>query len=274
MKWPVSIGSGIEAFNFPLILAPVHPTLFPQPLAEMAIYESVEKNMTVSSMNDTRPKRCILIALTICAVSLQCRGYDLIIDQSAYRPHRTPTMSSWGQNVPYYMKEGDPLEYRGTYAVDPYSKMGLVRRFDRREGWSYVILSDPLPLEEGTMVSVAGRIVTVERPITGTGRTSRSKLLMAEDYQILHDTGPMLKKARDEYARIRGKLQDNISLPGSKLVLSEQPQWRVDWLKGEDALVVAAHCFDLMYAAEVQFLFSLKDERLQKVYFIEWFKGE
>jgi len=32
--------------------------------------------------------------------------------------------------------------------------------------------------------------------------------------------------------------------------------------------------FDLMYAAEAQFVFSLPDERLQRVYFTEWFKGE
>jgi hypothetical protein len=29
-----------------------------------------------------------------------------------------------------------------------------------------------------------------------------------------------------------------------------------------------------MYAAEVQFLFTIKDQKLKTVYFQEWFKGE
>jgi hypothetical protein len=212
--------------------------------------------------------------LAACLIIIGCRDYELVIDKTPYQPHRIPTMSSWGRNVPYYMKEGDALEYQGTYAVDTYSKMGLVRRFDRREGWSYAILSDPLPVEEGTLVAVRGRIVTVERPITGTGRINRSNQLNVEDYEILHHTARIREQARSEYARIREQLQANISLPGSKLILSAEPQWRMDWIPDQDAIVAAAHSYDLMYAAEVQFFFSLADEKLKKVYFQEWFKGE
>jgi len=215
------------------------------------------------------------IALTICvAAILHCREVDLILDRSVYEPHRSPTLTGWGENVPHRLKDGERLRYQGTYAVAPYGQVGLVRQFDRRQGWSHAILSAAIPVREGALVAVTGRIVTVERTITGTGRTIRIHQLEPTEVEVICETGPAQVRARRVYTRIRSRLQNHISLPGSKLVLAEEPLWRVDWLKGEKAIVVAAYSFDLMYAAETQFLFSLEDQRLERIYFMEWFKGE
>jgi hypothetical protein len=222
--------------------------------------------MNVKSIN--------LALLSTCLIFTACHHYDLVIGRSVYEPHRSPSLTGWGRNVPNDMKEGERLTFRGIYVPDRHSQTGLIRRFDRVQGWSYVILAETMPAEEGALVAVDGRIITVERPFTGLKRTSRSNRLQVEEYEVLCDTGPMRQEARREYARIRDRLQEEIALPGSKLRLLEDPQWRMDCLAGEEAAVAAAHSYDLMYAAEVQFLFSLRDNRLQAVYFIEWFKGE
>jgi hypothetical protein len=217
------------------------------------------------------------VTLAILAIGLlfnACRDYDLILGRSVYEPHRPPSMYRWGKSVAYYLEEGQELTYQGAYAVDPYLETGLVRRFDRREGWSYVTIEGTLPVDEGTLVEVRGTVITLEIPITGTGRTSRTNRLHIDDHLILLDTASLRERARREYARIRGDLQEKIALPGSKLILAADPQWRVDWIRGEDAVVVAAHSFDLMYAAEAEFLFSQTEGALQTVYFQEWFKGE
>jgi hypothetical protein len=127
---------------------------------------------------------------------------------------------------------------------------------------------------EGALVAVRGRIVTMEQTITGTGRIHRTQRLRPDDTEVICDTGPVRERSRHIYARIRSRLQKHISLPGSRLELSDEPRWRVDWIKGEKSIVVTAHNFDLMYAAETQFVFSLDEQGLEKIYFMEWFKGE
>jgi len=212
--------------------------------------------------------------MMLCAAALWCHDIDLVLDRSAYEPHRSPTLTGWGENVPDRLQEGERFQYQGIYAVEPRGRIGLVRRFDRRQGWSHAILSEALPVQEGALIAVSGRVVMVEQPITGTGRVHRSRRLKPDDIEVLFDTAPAREQARRIYARIRPQLQDRIALPGSRLVLAEEPRWRVDWLAGEATFVVVAHSFDLMYAAETQFLFSLEDEQLQRIYFMEWFKGE
>jgi hypothetical protein len=220
------------------------------------------------------PKRDTLFALMICFTALRCHNIDVIIGRSAFEPHRPPAMSGWDRDPAAELKPGDRLTFQGIYTVPAHGQIGQLRQFDRRQGWSQVNLSDLIPVENGALVAVTGQIVTVERPLTGIARVHRTLCLKPSDVQVISDTGPAQERARCAYARIRPRLQDQISLPGSKLVLAEQPRWQVDWLKGEQALIVSARSFDLMYAAEAQFLFSLEDEQLQKIYFIEWFKGE
>jgi hypothetical protein len=223
-----------------------------------------------------KPQAAVLIILLM-AQGMACpggKGYELLVDDSVYSPRMPPAMAGWGENVPYYREEGEKLYFQGTYALEPYGRIGMVRQFDRRKGWSYVTLAEPLPVEGGTLVEVRGTVMIQEQPIRGTGRINRVKQLHVEDHQVLYDARPLLKKARREYGQIREGLQKEISLPGSKLKLSENPDWRVDWLRGERLMVVVAHFYDLMYAAEAQFLFSMEDQDLKTVYFHEWFKGE
>ena len=215
-----------------------------------------------------------VILVMICAAVTGCREIDIVYDRSVFEPHRPPAMTGWGDNLASGLTPGDRLAYQGVYVDEPLGQTGLVCRFDRRQGWSHVILSGAIAVREGALVAVSGRIVTVERAITGTGRIHRTHRLKPDDIEVICDTGPARERARRIYARIRPRLQEHISMPGSRLVLAEEPRWRVDWLKGERSLVVTAHNFDMMYAAETQFLFSLDDQRLERIYFMEWFKGE
>jgi hypothetical protein len=201
-------------------------------------------------------------------------GYNLVIGKSCYAPRMPSPMAGWGENVPYHMEQGERLKYQGSYAEDPYGRVGMVRQFDRRTGWSYTTLDKPLPVDQGTLVEVQGTIAARERQSNGVGRNILVNRLKVEKHRIICETHSLQEQARNEYHSIRGKLQEKISLPGSRLRLSDDPDWRVDWLMGEDTIVVAAHVYDLMYAAEVQFLFYQEDQKLQAVYFYEWFKGE
>jgi len=224
-----------------------------------------------------RKLEAVLLTVILLAQGIGCwggRGYELRVDDSIYSPRMPPPMAGWGENVPHYREEGEKLHFQGTYALEPYGQVAMIRQFDRRRGWSYVTLSRPLSVEQGTLVEIRGTVMILEQPIRGTGRINRVKQLLVEDHQVLYDTHPLRERARREYDYIRERLQKEISLPGSKLQLSEDPDWRVDWLLGEGAIVVAAHCYDLMYAAEAQFLFTMEDQNLKTVYFHEWFKGE
>jgi hypothetical protein len=201
-------------------------------------------------------------------------GYELLVDDSIYSPRRSPTMAGWGENISRQRDAGTSLSYRGIYSQEPYGRIGMVRQFDRRKGWSYAILADPLPVEEGALVEVRGTVIIQEQPIRGTSRVNKVKQFKVKDHQVLYDTHPLQERAKLEYRKIREKLQNQISLPGSKLKLREDPDWRVDWLRGEASIVAAAHFYDLMYAAEAQFLFTMDEQKLVAVYFHEWFKGE
>ena len=215
-----------------------------------------------------------LALLAVLPSCLGVGGYDLVVGEGCYAPHHPPAMAGWGGNLPYYMETGEDLEYQGTYAVEPNGQAGLVRQFDRQRGWSYVTLGGVLPVDEGTLLEIQGRVVSHQVAGRSAGSVRTVKQVQADSHRVICNTGPFQERAGREYRMIRGKLQDAISLPGSKLQLGAEPEWRVDWLRGEETIVVAGHFYDLMYAAEVQFLFTIKDQKLKTVYFQEWFKGE
>ena len=218
-----------------------------------------------------------ILALSLLVQDLGCLGgggYTLRVGDSVYSPRRPPATAGWVKDVSDDMEAGAMLNYRGIYTKEPHSRVVMVRHFDRHQGWSYAVLADTLPVEPGALVEVRGTVIIHQQPIRGTSRINKVNQLKVEDHQILYDTRPLQERARREYRKIREKLQKQISLPGSRLKLREDPDWRVDWLEGEAAVVVAAHVYDLMYAAEAQFLFTMAEQKLEAVYFHEWFKGE
>ena len=97
-------------------------------------------------MPDARLKKYILIGLTLCALLIHCRKYDLIVGRSAYEPHQSPSLAGWGRNLGDDTKEGEQLKYRGVYVIDPSGRTGRVRGFDRRRGWSYLLLTETIPV--------------------------------------------------------------------------------------------------------------------------------
>jgi hypothetical protein len=224
-----------------------------------------------------RKTEIIVAVLALQILGLSCfgsGGYQLNIDDTYFTPHRSPAMAGWGEDLSRQAEESAELQFQGIYAQEPHGRIGLVRQFDRRKGFSHVILTGALPVEEGTLVQVRGTVVSQKQEDKGFRINGKTKRLRAEDYQILYDTRPFRDQAQREYRKIRGKLQKQIALPGSRLQLSPEPGWRVDWCPSERTFVVAAHSYDLMYAAEVQFIFTKEDGRLKSVYLQEWFKGE
>ncbi|MFC1683652.1 hypothetical protein ACFL0G_05560 [Candidatus Zixiibacteriota bacterium] len=214
----------------------------------------------------------ILFSLTL--LTLACRDYDIIAGRSCFAPHPPPSLYGWGQNLPESMMEGRELRFQGVYAQEPYGRLGMIRRFDSQAGWSHVTLTGALETEQGSLVEVRGSVIAEKIALRGTGRTLTVNKLSVQDQQILCDTAPLHALARREYAKTRDTFQEMIASPGSRLNLAADPNWRVDWIGDQGAFVVTAHSYDLMYAAEVQFLFSENQKRIQTVYFYDWFKGE
>jgi hypothetical protein len=196
----------------------------------------------------------LITILLLSSLTLACRDYDynIIAGQSYLAPHPPPSMAGGGRNVADDKRAGDSFQFRGTYAVEPHGKVAMLRQFDRERGGAYVTLDDLLPYPEGALVEVFGTVVTRVLPIRGTGRTIEVNELAVRDHRILCDNAPLLDLARKEYAKIREDLQEKIAAPGSKLRLAADPDWRVDWLEEEAAILVVAHSYDLMYAAEFQ----------------------
>jgi hypothetical protein len=228
-------------------------------------------------MKHMRTALSSILVLILLAPGLSCFGgntYQLHIDDTYFSPHRSLAMVGWGQNIPNLMENNAELRYQGIYVEEPYGRVGLVRRFARRKGWSYVILTDTLSVAEDTLVEVWGTVASQKPALQVAGKRGTGKRLEVENYRVLYDTRPLRERAQREYLKIREDLQKQVSLPGSRLQLGPDPDWRADWCHEERAIIVAAHFYDLMYAAEAQFLFTMDEQKLVAVYFHEWFKGE
>jgi len=174
------------------------------------------------------------------------------------------------------LKQHSQFSVSGVYSQKQFSKKYLpaVINFDKDNGIGYTVLAKSLTVKRGTWVRVEGSISDTLLSFGVTGTNMLSSVLRVNDFAQLGDFSPILCTTQKEYDKIRQKLQASITPKESKLILPSNPEWQL--LVDEESVQVIVYMVtnDLMYTAEVDFVFDINEIKLITVYANEWFKGE
>ena len=153
-------------------------------------------------------------------------------------------------------------------------KLPVIWRSDPTVGRNYIILAESLSVEKGSWVKARGTFSTQQFALGRRDATLPLKMLRVEEWQMLANLNPLRDKTQQEYKKIRNRLQTSITPAGSKLRLPEHPDWQLT-VDGEAGnAIVSMQINDLMYEAELSFVFRIAESKLLSVYAVERFKVE
>jgi len=103
---------------------------------------------------------------------------------------------------------------------------------------------------------------------------SGEKTLQVTSFKMISDLYSIKNIINKEYLRIRNNLQKKITPKGSKLRLTNEPEWIIWYNETEQKFIFTTHQYDLMYAADIEFIVNANTEKITDVFAREWFKGE
>ena len=166
------------------------------------------------------------------------------------------------------------VEARGVYesyfyAVKSYPALLSI---DPKKQLTYVLLQDSLEISPGDFIAVSG-IVVDSALKAGIAAHKMKSMLKVQHISIIQPTHKFLPAAQRDYK----KNYVRISTQGpkkSRLIWPASPKWRLLVNERTDEAIVYFSAADLMYALKVDFVYSIKNEKLCKVYVDEKFKGE
>jgi len=166
------------------------------------------------------------------------------------------------------------MEFTGVYCdqnvfIDKYP---VIRIYN--DGKFYIPLSSNLQCPDGTLVKIRGKIIELSVTYSIIKKTLSDHHLEPIDYEVVFNTQKLIKNVNEEYHRIRQKLQEQITIEQSKLQLTEKPQWAIWYDEGQKIFIFHLHQYDLMYAADIEFIVDAQTKKIRDVYASEWFKGE
>lgn len=156
------------------------------------------------------------------------------------------------------------------YAVEKQPALLWINSQDRAQ---FVLLADSLAVPFGDYVRLSGVVTNATMPLSHTYK-QRVNVLRSETVEILRDTHTFLSKAQQDYDQSRAMLKIKVAAAGSKLAWPEKPAWQLLVDKKRSTMIVYFSTADLMYAADVNFIYDLQSGTLARVYAGEWFKGE
>lgn len=232
-------------------------------IAFLIMNSDLEKIMTTN---------LILILFSLFCIGCSANTYKLHIGQSFYPPDQQMRMS--GGSLIANAKPDSLVEVTGVYCnqevfIDKYP---VIRIYN--DGKYYVPLSAKLPCTDGMLVKVQGTVVQLSVTYSLIKKTLSYNHLEPIAFEIVLNTEPLIKNVSGEYGRIRRKLQQQITIEQSKLQLAEDPAWAIWYDEGEKRFIFHSHQYDLMYAADIEFIVDAQSSRIKDVYAREWFKGE
>jgi len=214
----------------------------------------------------------LIFLVTLFAFNCTSQSYQLHIGESFYPPSQQMRMS--GGSLIADASIDSVMEITGVYCdqnafIDKYP---VIRLYDDRK--YYIPLSINLQCPDGMLVKIKGKIVELSITYSVIKKTLSYKHLEPIAFDMILNTQPLLKKVNDEYNRIRQQLQEQITIDQSKLQLTENPQWAIWYNEGQKIFIFHSHQYDLMYAADIEFIVNARTKKIKDVYAREWFKGE
>ena len=221
-------------------------------------------------------KQINLIAIFLVLIFLLClpSTYQLHIGES-YRS--TVSEHTFRVDSIYSATKPDfSLEITGVYCernlfLDKYP---VVRTFNKQSGFFSVPLTDSINCQTDVLLKIKGKIINVPQKYPMIKKVSYHKHLSVTSFKMISDLYSIKNTINQEYRKIRDNLQKKITPKGSKLQLTNAPEWIIWYNETEQKFIFAFHQYDLMYAADIEFLVDAETERITDVFAHEWFKGE
>lgn len=173
-------------------------------------------------------------------------------------------------------QRGEVYRMKGIY-TKPDSAMisdPLLRVYEHGVGLKYALLSTELEAEDGDLVEVGGRIIHREIRMEKIQTVQKKEMLEPEDIQIVNQSSRLKDVTQREYLKLKDMVQEQIAPERSRLILPHQPRWYIVWSESDQSYIISARITDLMYQAEIDFVWSEALDAFKAVYAVEWFKGE
>lgn len=221
-------------------------------------------------------KKNFIINIIIFLIFLSCstQTYQLHIGES-YVPVNSKT-NFQGETIFSVTKPDSSLEIMGIYCETNLflDKYPIVRIFKKTDGLTFIPLTEKLKCNEGALIKIKGKIVNLPVQYPYIKKVTYYKHISIVSYELIFDTQQLQNKVTKEYKKIKYKLQNQITPKESKLQLKNNPEWIIWYKKSERLFIFATHQYDLMYAADIEFIIDASTKKITDVYAREWFKGE
>lgn len=150
----------------------------------------------------------------------------------------------------------------------------VIRMYSKTMGKLSIPLTSQLECKDGTVISIKGRIVEIAITYSLIKKTLHYKLLEPISVAVIYETDQIKKAVSNEYRKIREQLEAQITIEGSKLKLSLVPEWDIWYAEHDGVFIFLSHQYDMMYAANIEFIVDKKSNKIRDVYARQWFKGE
>ena len=217
---------------------------------------------------------CLKLIIPGILLALNCASqpYQLHFGESFYP--RSQQMRMSGGSLIGDAAVDSVMEVTGVYCdqnvfIDKYP---VIRIYD--DGKFFVPLSKNIECPDGALVKIKGKIVQLSITYSSIKKTLSYNHLEPISFEIIADTQQLINNITAEYRRIRLKVQEQITLDQSKLQLADDPDWAIWYDRDGKIFIFHSHQYDLMYAADIEFIVNARTQKIKDVYAREWFKGE
>ncbi len=153
-------------------------------------------------------------------------------------------------------------------------KYPVLRTYHPKTGLTFIPITEKLDCHEGALVKIAGRIQQDSIQYAYIKKMHHYHLLEPVSVNILEDNSKTFNRVIFEYQKIRENIQGQIQLKDSKLNLSPKPSWIIRYDSAKKNYIFTSFQYDLMYAANVEFIVDAKSLKIKSVYAKQCFKGE
>ncbi|HDQ00301.1 MAG TPA: hypothetical protein ENN22_14130 [bacterium] len=221
-------------------------------------------------------KYSTLVFLIVLSFQLQCA-------RQSYRIHVGESFSSvslqstgYGGSAIAAARPDTIIELTGIYSDKNIflNKYPVIRIFSMEQGKLFVPLPSRLDCNDGSLISIKGKVVKLPVRYPPTNKTLNYHQLAPLSYNTIMDNQKIIEQVNTEYQKIRQDLQTKIFIEQSKLQLSPNPEWDIWFHEKDDIFIFHSHQHDLMYAADIEFIVNIKTQKISDVYAKQWFKGE
>lgn len=214
----------------------------------------------------------ILVALLCCQFC--SKSYHVHIGESYYPASQQ--VNFFGSSLIAATAIDSIIEVTGVYCdrnifLDKYP---VVRIYSETNGKSFIPLTKKIECKDGSLILMKGKITSLDVTYPLIKKTLSYRHLAPIAFQVIQDTQELIEKVNREYLKTREKLQTQITIERSKLQLSVKPDWDIWFAESENIFIFFSHQYDLMYAANIEFIVDSKSKRIKDVFAKEWFKGE